>query len=116
MMNVDELEAKIKEEKAALVKLEQAYEKEEDESKITKLEFSMMRKEENIDKLIDRQQKLLEKEEGDAQKDDPKDKNAEEEDLDVCESCGGNLVQVGEDNGVAIFECENCKELYLDSD
>ena len=114
MMNVEEIEVKIKEEKANLAKLEQNYEKEEDESKITKLEFSMMRKEEAIEKLIDRQQKLLEREERDAEKDNGKDKNAEE-DEDICPECGGNLMQVGEDSDdIAIFECEKCGELFLD--
>lgn len=115
MMNVEEIEGVLKQEKQKLVKLEEAYEKEEDENKISKLEYSISRKEENLDKLIERQQKLLDKETEDGKKEDPKDKNAEEEDLDVCESCGGNLVMVGvDDNNIPVFECENCKELYLD--
>ena len=115
MMNVEELEVKIKQNKAKLGKLEEAYEKEEDETKINKLQYSMSRVEENIETLIDRQQKLLEREAEDEEKGEPKDKNAEEDDIDVCESCGGDLNQVGEDpNGTAIFECVNCKELYLD--
>ena len=115
MMNVEELEQKIKEKKAKLVRMEEAYEKEEDEGKINKLEYSISRIEENIETLIDRQQKLLDREAEDEAKEKPKDKNAEEEDLDVCEACGGDLVQVGEDEkGVAIFECTKCRELYLD--
>lgn len=115
MMNVNELEEKIKEEKAKLVKLYEKYEKEEDEKKAQKLEFQVSRQDEIIDKLIERQQKLLEREAEDEAKEKPKDKDAEEEDDDVCEACGGDLMQVGEDeNGVAIFECEKCKELYLD--
>lgn len=116
MMNVEEIEVRIKEKKAKLVKLEEAYEKEEDEGKINKLQYSISRIEENIETLIDRQQKLLEREAEDEAKEDPKDKDAEEEDTDVCESCGGDLVQVDEDeNGTAIFECVKCKELYLDN-
>lgn len=115
MMNVKELEVKIVEEKANLVKLEEAYEKDGlDETKLSKLEFSMSRKEEQIDKLIDRQQKLLDREAEDEEKEKPKDKNVEEEDEDVCPSCGGDLLEVGEENGIAIFECVKCKELYLD--
>lgn len=113
-MNVKELEDKIVEEKLNLAKLDAAYEKEEDEAKLTKLEFSLVRKEEVINKLIERQQKLLEREERDAEKVNGKDKDAEEDD-DVCPACGGDLMQVSEDpDGVAIFECVRCKELYLD--
>ena len=113
-MNVEDLETRIKEEKASLVKLEQVYEKEEDESKISKLEYQISRKEESIDKLIDRQQKLIEREVEDEAKEDPKDKNAEEEDTDVCPACGGDLIQVGDEKGIPIFECTKCRELYLD--
>lgn len=115
MMNVEEIEVKIKEEKAALVKLEEVYEKEEDGDKINKLQYSISRKEENIDKLIERQQSLLDREKEDEEKETPKDKDAEEEDEDVCPSCGADLNQIGEDeNGVAIFECPICHELFLD--
>ena len=107
MMNVEGLEKRITEEKAALVKLEEAYEEEEDETKIFKLESKLKRKDEAINKLIDRQQDLLDKE------DEDKDENAEE-DEDVCPLCGGNLNQVGEENGAAIFECVECHELFLD--
>ena len=112
MMNVDELEQKIKEEKDALVKLEVLYEAEADEGKSQKLEYKISRKEEGIDKLEERQQVLLDRE----AKEDTKDKNAEEEDTDVCPECGGNLVYVGKDNeGITdVFECEQCKELFLD--
>ena len=118
-MNVKELEAKISEEKINLVKLEAAYEKEEDEAKLAKLEYRIARKDEAIVKLIDRQQVLLDRESADEAEDeakeDPKDKDAEEEDDDVCESCGGDLQQVDvDDEGVVIFECVRCKELYLD--
>lgn len=114
MMNVNELEAKIKEEKVNLGKLEQDYEKEEEEAKSSKLEFLLVRKEEVINKLIDRQQKLIEREAEEAEKDNGKDKNAEEEDEDLCPECGGDLLEVGEDNGVVVFECVNCHELFLD--
>ena len=115
MMNVEELEKKISEEKAKLVKMEEAYEKEEDEAKISKLEYSISRKEESIDKLIERQQVLLDREVKDEEKPEAKDKNVEEEDTDVCESCGGDLVLIGKDEeGIDIYECEQCKELYLD--
>lgn len=114
MMNVDEIEVVIKEKKAKLAKLEEAYEKEEDEGKINKLEYSMSRIEENIESLVDRQQNLLDREVKDAEKENPKDKNAEEEDEDVCKTCGGDLQQIDEENGVAIFECIKCHELFLD--
>lgn len=114
MMNVDEIEVRIKELKAKLAKLEAAYEKEEDEGKINKLQYSISRMEENIESLIDRQQKLFDKEAEDAQKDNGKDKNAEEEDEEVCPSCGGDLQEIGEENGVAVFECVKCHELFLD--
>lgn len=114
MMNVEELEVKIKDEKANLVKLEAAYEKEEDEKKTSKLEYSISRKEDAIDALIDRQQHLIERETEDEEKQNPKDKDAEEEDEDVCPECGGDLQEVGEENGVAVFECVRCHELFLD--
>lgn len=115
MMNVDELEAEIKKEKDALVKLEVSYEAEQDEGKSQKLEYKISRKEETIDKLIERQQVLLDREAKDEEKDEPKDKDKEEEDKDVCESCGGDLVLIGQDeNGVDVYECEKCKELYVD--
>ena len=118
-MNVEELEVKIKEEKAKLVVLEEAYEKEENETKQTKLEFKISRKEEAINRLIDRQVALLDKEnkEGEEDKSNKKDKNAEEEeDNDVCSVCGGDLVYVGKDNEgeVDIYECEQCGELYTE--
>ena len=114
MMNVEELEVEIKKEKDGLVKLEAAYEKEEDEGKSQKLEYKISRKEETIDKLIDRQQALLDREAKDEEKEKPKDKNVEEEDKDVCEECGSDLQLIGEDeNGVEIFECVSCGELYL---
>jgi Zn-finger nucleic acid-binding protein len=116
MMNVDELEVEIKKGKEALISLEALYEKEEDEKKVQKLEFKMCAKEEAVNKLIERQQKLLDKEALEAEKDAGKDKNEEEEDLDVCPECGADLVLVGkDDNGVDIYECEKCKELYLDN-
>ena len=115
MMNVEEIESEIKKEKEGLVKLEAAYEKEEDGAKAQKLEYKISRKEETIDKLIDRQQALLDREIKDEDKKDPKDKNAEEEDLDVCSECGGDLVMIDKDeNGVDIYECEQCHELFLD--
>lgn len=116
MMNVDELEVEIKKEKEALGKLEGLYEKEEDGNKQQKLEYKISRKEETIDKLIDRQQILLDKEAKDAERDNAKDKNKEEEeDHDVCEECGSDLQLVGTDeNGVDIYECVSCGELYLD--
>lgn len=115
MMNVDELEAEIKKEKDDILKLDAAYEKEEDAAKAQKLEYKISRKEETIDNLYSRQQTLLDREVKDEEKEKPKDKNAEEEDTDVCESCGGDLVLIGTDeNGIDIFECEKCKELYLD--
>ena len=115
MMNVEELEKKISEEKAKLVKLEEAYEKEEDQNKVSKLEYSISRKEENIDKLIERQEVLLDRENKDEEKEKPKDKDAEEEDEDVCPECGGDLQLIGTDEeGIDVYACEHCKELYLD--
>ena len=116
MMNVNELEIEIKKEKDALAKLEGLYEAEQDGNKQQKLEYKISRKEESIDKLTDRQQALLDKEAKDEEKEDPKDKNAEEdEDMDVCAECGSDLQLVGADeNGVDIYECEKCHELYLD--
>ena len=114
MMNVNELESEIKKEKEDLVKLEAGYEKEEDGAKSQKLEYKISRKEETIDKMVDRQQALLDREAKDEEKKDPKDKNKEEEDKDICEECGGDLQLIGEDeNGVEIFECVECHELYL---
>ena len=114
MMNVNELEVEIKKQKDALAKLEDSYEAEQDENKIAKLEFKMCAKEEAINKLIERQQKLLDKEAEEGAKDNGKDKNAEE-DTDVCSECGGDLVLIGKDeNGVDVYECEQCKELFLD--
>lgn len=115
MMDVKELEVEIVKEKAVLLKLEEAYEKEEDGNKASKLEYQISRKEEQIDKLIDRQQKLLDREAEDEEKENAKDKDAEEEDTDVCESCGGDLMQVGTSDEGDIFECVKCKELYLDN-
>ena len=116
MMNVEEIELEIKKEKDGLVKLEAAYEEEKDEGKSQKLEYKISRKEEMIDKLIDRQQALLDRETKDEEKKDPKDKNKEEEDEDVCSECGGDVILIGKDeNGVDVYECEQCKELYLDN-
>lgn len=119
-MNVKELEDRIKEEKARLAILEDAYEKEVEEVKYQKIEFKIARKEEVIDKLIDRQQVLLDKEQTNTEK-DGKDKDAEEkeedkEDKDVCPSCGGDLVLVGKDDTgeTDVYECEKCGEMYLD--
>ena len=106
-MNVEDLENKINEEKAKLVILEEAYEKEEEESKYKKIEFKMLRKEEVINDLIDRQQVLLEREAENAER-DAKDVNTDEEDADVCLECGGDLVEIEE----GLYECEKCKELY----
>ena len=115
MMNVEEIEVEIKKEKEVLEKLEIRFEKEEDENKTDKLSFQISRKEEAINKLIDRQQALLDKEAKEGAKDDGKDKNVEEEDLDVCSECGSDLQLVGTDeNGVDVYECEKCGELYLD--
>ena len=113
MMNVKELEDAIKEEKKALVKLEDLYEREEDEKKCVKFEYRISRKEEQIDKLVDRQIALLDKEAETGA--EGKDENAEEEDKDVCESCGGDLVYVETSDEGAVYECEKCKELYLDN-
>ena len=114
-MNVNELEVEIKKQKDALAKLEDSYEAEQDEGKQQKLEWRMNQKEDAVNVLIERQQKLLDKEAKDEEKDEPKDKNVEEEDLDVCSECGGDLVLIGKDeNGVDVYECEQCKELFLD--
>ena len=114
MMNVEELEGRIKEEKVKLAILNEKLEKAE-EGKTDKLEYQVSRQDEIIDKLIERQQNLLDKEVKDEEKDNPKDKNAEEEDLDVCEECGSDLQLIGTDeNGVDIYECISCGELYLD--
>lgn len=115
MMDVQELEDRIKEEKAKLAGLEERYEKEEDEHKASKLEYAISRKDELIDGLIDRQQKLLDREQEDEEKEKPKDKNAEEEDEDVCSECGGDLVFVEHSDEGDIFECEKCKELFLEN-
>lgn len=114
MKTVEELEVEIKKGKEALAAMEVLYNAEQDESKIRKLEFKMSGKEGSISKLIDRQQKLFDKEAEDEEREKPKDKNAEEEDLDVCSECGGNLTQVGDEEGTAIFECDECHELFLD--
>ena len=114
VMNVEELEVEIKKQKAELAVLEKTYNSEEDESKYQKLEYKISRKEETIDKLIDRQDALLDKEVKDETKDNPKDKNAEEEDTDVCESCGGDLIYVETTDEGDIWECEKCHELYLE--
>lgn len=112
-MNVDEIEVRIREKTAKLAKLEEAYENEEDERKINKMEYSMSRLEENIESLVDRQQNLLDREAKDEEKENPKDKDADDDD-EVCLACGGDLQQIGEENGVAILECLKCHELYLD--
>lgn len=117
-MNVEELEVKIKEGREALVKLEDTYEKEEDANKLMKLEYRISRKEEQINRHIDRQNELLDKEALDGMNDN--DKNAEEKedkkDEDLCPECGGDLVLVGKDGTgeTDIYECEKCKELFLD--
>ena len=109
MGKIEELEEKIAEAKAKLVKLEEAYEKEEDDSKIMKLEYAIGRKDEQISKLIDRQQNLLDREVED------EDKIVEEEDEGVCPECGGGLILVGkDDSGIDVYECELCHELFLD--
>lgn len=114
-MDVEELEVEIKNQKEALAKMEALYEKEEDPNKQQKYEFQISRKEDNLEKLIDRQQKLLDREAKDEEKEAPKDKNAEEEDLDVCSECGSDLMLVGTDeDGVDIYECVSCKELFRD--
>lgn len=116
-MNVEELEEKIKKEKVNLATLEETYERETDEGKQAKLEFSISRKEESINRLIDRQDVLLDKETKENEKKNGKDKNTEEkEDEDVCGSCGGDLILAGKDDKgeVDIYECEQCGELYLD--
>ena len=112
-MNVEELEGKIKEGKTALDVLEKKYETEEDEKKQAKLEFSISRKEEQINRLIDRQDALSDKEN---KEDEGKDKDVDEKDEDVCSECGGDLVLVGKDDKgeVDIYECEKCRELFLD--
>lgn len=115
MMNVEELEEEIKKEKKALLALEKTYEAEEDEKKCVKLEYKISRKEETIDKLIERQSTLLDKEAADSAKEDPKDKNEEEEDADVCDSCGGDLVYVDTTDEGDVYECEKCGGLYLDN-
>lgn len=116
-MNVKEIENEITEEKKKLGKLEEAYEKEADETKIRKMERKLFNKEDTINKLIERQQTLLDKEDKEAVEDkaDKKDKNAEEEDEDVCSECGGDLVFVEMTDEGGIFECEACHELYIDN-
>ena len=106
-MDVNDLETKISEEKAKLVILEEAYEKEVEESKYRKIEYKIDRKEEVINNLIDRQQILLDREAENAER-NAKDANAEEEDAEVCLECGGDLVEIEE----GLYECEKCKELY----
>ena len=106
-MDVEGLETKINEEKAKLVILEEAYEKEVEESKYRKIEYKIDRKEEVINNLIDRQQVLLDREAENAER-DAKDANAEEEDADVCLVCGGDLVEIEE----GLYECEKCGELF----
>ena len=120
MMNVDELEEKIKKEKTNLATLEEVYEKETDETKATKLEYRISRKDEEIEKLIERQNSLLDKEAKDGENDNSKDKDKEEEEEEdkyVCEECGGDLVVVSKDDkDMDILECEVCGELYLDEE
>ena len=111
MMNVQELEDKIKEEKAKLALLEDKYASVEDERKASKLEYSISRKDEVIERLIERQQVLLNREGEDEEKEDPKDKDAEEEDI-VCLECGSDLLDLGE----GIYYCENCGEYYEDEE
>ena len=114
-MNVEDLEGKIKEEKAKLAILEEAYEKETEEGKYQKIEYKLDRKEEQINKLMDRQQVLIDREQTNTEK-NGKDKDAEEEDTDVCPSCGGDLMLVGKDDTgeTDVYECEKCGEMFLD--
>jgi len=109
MMNVDELEAKIADEKAKLALLEDRYAAEKDEHKATKLEYSISRKDEVIERLIDRQQTLLDREIKDGEKEDLNDKDAEEDDT-VCPECGSDLFEVEE----GVLFCEKCKDYYTE--
>jgi len=109
MMNVDELEAKIKEEKGKLAVLEDRYASEEDERKASKLEYSISRKDEVIERLVGRQQALLDREIKDGEKDNPKDKDVEEEDI-VCLECGSDLLEVED----GVYFCEKCQEYYTE--
>ena len=116
MLNVEEIEVEIKKEKDALVKLEEEFENEEEDAALYKLKYKITQRNKVVDKLTDRQQALLDREAKDAEKKDPKDKNKEEEDTDVCPECGGDLILVGkDDSGITdVYECEQCRELYLD--
>ena len=115
-MNIKELEDKIKEEKTKLTALEESCEKEEDEMKISKLQYGISRKYEVINRLIDRQNSLLDKENNEVTKEgNGKDKEEEEEDADICSECGGDLKYVGDDGeGNDVFACEQCNELFVD--
>lgn len=106
-MNYEEMEAKIKEEKAKLAILEDAYEKETEEVKYQKIEYTIDRKQEAINRLIDRQDALIDKEnKEEANNGKDKDKD-DEEDETVCPTCGSDLYEDGD-----FLYCEKCNEYF----
>lgn len=106
-MNFDELESKIKEEKAKLAILEDAYEKEAEEVKYQKIEYSIDRKQEAINRLIDRQDSLVDKEnKKEAKNGKDKEKDDEVDDT-ICPVCGSDLYEDGD-----LLFCEKCEEWY----
>ena len=106
-MKYEELEAKIKVEKAKLATLEEMYENEPDENKQTKLEYRISRMDEAVNRLIDRQDALVDKEnKEEANNGKDKDKDDEEDDT-VCPTCGSDLYEDGD-----FLFCDKCDEFF----
>ena len=109
---LDELKADIKETEARLLKLEDAYEGEEDERKAVVLDNRMSRTEAKLSKLIDKADALREKEGNEPEEKEEKEE-IEDEDI-VCGICGSDLYEVEGEEGV--LWCEKCNEYWEEED
>ena len=101
----EELEAEAKGILAQIATLESDFEKEEDESKLIRLDSRIERLDARKEKLYDRMDKISDAE---AAEGDKEEKVKEDVDDTVCPECGSDLIE--EEDGV--LYCEKCGEYY----
>ena len=101
---LDEIITEIRETEKCLLKLEDAYEIEEDERKTVVLDNRITRTEKKLDKLIDKADALREKEGNKLEE------KEEEVDDSVCPVCGSDLLEVED----GVYLCEKCQEYYTE--